>query len=65
MGFKRNFVDSNYSFFRDLNFEIEWGYMSCIFCQKEKIVTDIIYEDALVMAFMDIASCKMVENLTM
>lgn len=27
--------------------------MSCIFCQKEKIVTDIIYEDALVMAFMD------------
>lgn len=39
--------------------------MSCIFCQKEKIATDIIYEDALVMAFMDIASCKMVGNLTM
>ncbi len=27
--------------------------MDCIFCHKEKIVTDIIYEDNLVMAFMD------------
>ena len=27
--------------------------MDCIFCHKEKIVTDIVYEDNLVMAFMD------------
>lgn len=25
----------------------------CVFCHKEKIITDIVYEDALVMAFMD------------
>lgn len=25
----------------------------CIFCHKEKIVTDFVYEDELVMAFMD------------
>lgn len=25
----------------------------CVFCHKEKLVTDIIYEDALVLAFMD------------
>lgn len=29
--------------------------MSCVFCHKEKLVTDIVYEDELVMAFMDIA----------
>ncbi len=28
--------------------------MSCIFCRKEQIATDIIYEDEAVMAFMDI-----------
>ena len=28
--------------------------MDCIFCHKENIVTDIVYEDNLVMAFMDI-----------
>ena len=27
--------------------------MECVFCHKEKIVTDIVYEDELVMAFMD------------
>lgn len=27
--------------------------MDCIFCHKEKIVTDIVYEDETVMAFMD------------
>ena len=27
--------------------------MACIFCHKEKLVTDIVYEDELVMAFMD------------
>lgn len=27
--------------------------VDCIFCHKEKLVTDIIYEDELVMAFMD------------
>jgi len=27
--------------------------MSCIFCHKENLTTDIVYEDALVMAFMD------------
>lgn len=27
--------------------------MDCVFCHKEKIATDIIYEDELVMAFMD------------
>jgi len=27
--------------------------MDCVFCHKEKLVTDIIYEDELVMAFMD------------
>ena len=25
----------------------------CVFCHKEKIITDIVYEDALVIAFMD------------
>ena len=25
----------------------------CVFCHKEKIITDFIYEDGLVMAFMD------------
>lgn len=25
----------------------------CIFCHKEKLVTDIVYEDDMVMAFMD------------
>lgn len=25
----------------------------CIFCNKEKIITDFVYEDELVMAFMD------------
>lgn len=25
----------------------------CVFCHKEQIVTDFIYEDELVMAFMD------------
>lgn len=25
----------------------------CIFCHKEKLVTDIVYEDEMVMAFMD------------
>ena len=28
--------------------------MDCIFCHKENIVTDIVYEDNLAMAFMDI-----------
>jgi len=27
--------------------------MSCIFCHKENLTTDIVYEDVLVMAFMD------------
>lgn len=27
--------------------------MECIFCNKEKIVTDIVYEDELVLAFLD------------
>lgn len=27
--------------------------MECIFCHKERLVTDIVYEDELVMAFMD------------
>lgn len=27
--------------------------MNCIFCHKENLTTDIVYEDALVMAFMD------------
>ena len=27
--------------------------MECIFCQKEKLTTEIVYEDDLVMAFMD------------
>ena len=27
--------------------------MECVFCHKEKLVTDIIYEDEAVMAFMD------------
>ncbi len=27
--------------------------MECVFCHKEKLVTDIIYEDELVMVFMD------------
>lgn len=25
----------------------------CVFCHKEKIVTDVVYEDEMVMAFMD------------
>lgn len=25
----------------------------CAFCQKEKIITDFVYEDEFVMAFMD------------
>ena len=25
----------------------------CVFCHKEKIITDFVYEDELVMAFMD------------
>ena len=29
--------------------------MDCVFCHKEKLVTVIVYEDDLVMAFMDIA----------
>ncbi len=27
--------------------------MDCIFCHKEKIATDFVYEDEMVMAFMD------------
>lgn len=27
--------------------------VECIFCHKEKIVTDIVYEDELVLAFLD------------
>lgn len=27
--------------------------MSCVFCHKEQLVTDIVYEDEKVMAFMD------------
>ncbi len=27
--------------------------MECVFCHKEKLVTDIVYEDEMVMAFMD------------
>ena len=27
--------------------------MDCIFCHKEKIATDLVYEDEVVMAFMD------------
>lgn len=27
--------------------------MDCVFCHKEKLLTDIVYEDELVMAFMD------------
>jgi len=27
--------------------------MECVFCHKERLVTDIIYEDEMVMAFMD------------
>lgn len=27
--------------------------MSCVFCHKEQLVTDIVYEDETVMAFMD------------
>ena len=27
--------------------------MNCVFCHKEKLVTNIIYEDELVIAFMD------------
>ena len=27
--------------------------MECIFCHKEKLATDIVYEDDMVMAFMD------------
>jgi len=27
--------------------------MECVFCHKEQLVTDIVYEDELVMAFMD------------
>ena len=31
----------------------------CVFCHKEKIITDFIYEDGLVMA---IVLCKMAES---
>ena len=34
----------------------------CVFCHKEKIITDFIYEDGLVMA---IVLCKMVASLMM
>lgn len=27
--------------------------MECVFCHKDKIVTDFVYEDEIVMAFMD------------
>ena len=27
--------------------------MECVFCHKEKLVTDVVYEDEMVMAFMD------------
>lgn len=27
--------------------------MECIFCHKEKLLTDIVYEDEIVMAFLD------------
>ncbi len=27
--------------------------MECVFCHKEKLLTDIVYEDEMVMAFMD------------
>ena len=27
--------------------------MECVFCHKERLITDIIYEDEMVMAFMD------------
>ena len=27
--------------------------MECVFCHKERLVTDIVYEDEMVMAFMD------------
>ena len=27
--------------------------MSCVFCHKEQIATDIVYEDEMVIAFMD------------
>ncbi len=27
--------------------------MECVFCHKEKLLTDIVYEDEIVMAFMD------------
>jgi len=36
--------------------------MDCVFCHKEKIVTDIVYEDELVMALM-IISKKIVSAL--
>lgn len=35
--------------------------MGCVFCNKENLTTDIVFEDELVMAFMDIALCKMAE----
>lgn len=28
--------------------------MNCVFCHKEQLVTDIVYEDEMVMAFMDL-----------
>lgn len=30
--------------------------MECVFCHKENIVTDFVYEDEIVMAFMDMDS---------
>lgn len=34
----------------------------CIFCHKEKILTDFVYEDELVMAFMDLVGHMAVEK---
>ena len=38
-----------------IEFEVysEVYMMECIFCHKERLVTDIVYEDELVMAFMN------------
>jgi len=36
-------------------YRMEESLMSvCVFCHKEKIITDFVYEDELVMAFMDL-----------
>ncbi|HHT96484.1 MAG TPA: hypothetical protein GXZ90_01135 [Clostridiales bacterium] len=37
--------------------------MHCIFCNKEKLVTDIVYEDELVIAFNAIARSTYYEAL--